>query len=561
MNVLFPVIASFIAMFLGYRFYSNYLAKHVFRLDDANITPAVSMQDGMDYVPTRKSVVFSHHFASIAGLSPIVGPAIAVIWGWLPAVIWLVVGAVAMGAVHDFSALVVSIRHQGRSIGDVCEQLISKRARILFLLIIYIALALAMGAFASIVANLLQAHSDTFQTYPEASLPAILLIGVAVVFGVLMRKNIIGLLPVSIMGILLTFLFIWLGTLFPILFSKTTWVYLLLGYALTASVLPVWLLLQPRDFINTLSLYIGLGLLYFCVFFFAPTFSAPAINHGVENLPSMFPLLFVTIACGAVSGFHSVVSSGTTAKQLEKETDARAVGYGGMIAECCLGLIAVIACCAGVSADEWSAHYGQWSQGGLYGSITFFVIGGANFISKLGVPQELAATFVALLIVSFALTTLDSGTRLLRYNLEELGATFRIPGMNNRFLSSTLAVVTVWYFATSAFGANLWILFGTVNQLLAGLGLLAGTVYLLRLKRNIWVTALPMIFMLAVTLYAMTLNLQGYIAQGQTDRMIVGGIIMALAVGLILETIYFFYQWCSGNIKIENPSEESASKT
>ncbi len=561
MNVLFPVIASFIAMFIGYRFYSKYLANHVFKLDDSNITPAVSMQDGIDYVPTRKSVVFSHHFASIAGLSPIVGPAIAVIWGWLPAVIWLVLGAVIMGAVHDFSALVVSIRHQGRSIGDVCQQLIGKRARILFLFIIYIALALAMGAFTSIVANLLQAQSDSFQTYPEASLPAILLMVVALIFGVLMRKNLIGLLSVSIIGIILTFIFIWLGTLFPIKLDMMTWVYLLLGYALTASVLPVWLLLQPRDFINTLSLYIGLGLLYFCVFAFAPTFSAPAINHGAENLPNMFPLLFVTIACGAVSGFHSVVSSGTTAKQLEKETDARTVGYGGMIAECCLGLIAVVACCAGVSAADWNEHYGAWSQGGLYGSITFFVMGGANFITKLGVPYELASTFVALLIVSFALTTLDSGTRLLRYNLEEIGATFGVPGLNNRFLSSFLAVVTVWYFATSAFGSNLWILFGTVNQLLAGLGLLVGTVYLLRLGRNIWVTALPMIFMLIVTLYAMTINMQGYIAQGQRDRIIVGGVIMALAIGLILETIYFFYKWYSGTVKIDNSSTETASKT
>lgn len=561
MSVLWPVLAAFIAMFLGYRFYSNYLAQHVFQLDDSNITPAVEKQDGIDYVPTRKSVVFSHHFASIAGLSPIVGPAIAVIWGWLPAMVWLVLGAVIMGAVHDFSALVVSIRHKGRSIGDVCQQLIGFRARLLFLVIIYIALALAMGAFTAIVANLLQAQSDTFQTYPEASLPAILLMGVAMVFGVMMRKNMIGLLPVSIIGIVLTFAFILLGTLFPIRLDVTTWIYLLLAYALTASILPVWLLLQPRDFINTLSLYIGLGILYLCMFIFMPTFNAPAINHGVENLPSMFPLLFVTVACGAVSGFHSVVSSGTTAKQLEKESDARTVGYGGMIAECCLGMIAVIACCAGVGAAEWSSHYDSWNKGGLYGSISFFVMGGANFISWLGVPHELAATFVALLIVSFALTTLDSGTRLLRYNLEEIGDAFHIPGLNNRYVASSLAVVTVWYFASSAFGKNLWVLFGTVNQLLAGLGLLVGTVYLLRLGRNFWVTALPMAFMLSVTLTAMTLNLQGYIADGKRDLIIVGTLIMALSIGLIVETFIFFAKWRSGNVLEEPERKKSVSNT
>ncbi|MBI1387930.1 MAG: carbon starvation protein A [bacterium] len=559
MNALVPVLASFACMFIGYRFYSKYLATRVFMLDDDNVTPAVAMQDGVDYVPTRKSVVFSHHFASIAGLSPIVGPAIAVIWGWLPAVIWLVIGAVLMGTVHDFAALVVSIRNKGRSIGDICEQLIGKRARILFLLIIFIALALAMGSFTAIVANLLQESAANFQSYPGASLPAFALIGVAMVFGVMMRKGTLGLRSVSILGIIITFGLIWLGTVFPLPLSKTQLIYILLAYSLMASILPVWLLLQPRDYINTLSLYIGLGLLYLCVFTFRPEINAPAINTSAENLPGMFPLLFVTIACGAVSGFHSVVSSGTTAKQLAKESDARAVGYGGMIAECCLGLIAVIACCAGVSQQDWLAHYSEWGRGGLYGGISIFVTGGANFITELGIPFEAAATFVALLIVSFALTTLDTGTRLLRYNVEELGATFHLPGFQNRFVSSSVAIITVWYFATSAFGQTLWILFGTVNQLLAGLGLLAATIYLLRQGRNYWVTAAPMIFMLIVTLTAMSLNIKKYIADGSTDLIVVGGIIMALAIGLIVEGLVFYFRWNGAEAMPDNVEKKPAA--
>ncbi|MGI6456159.1 MAG: carbon starvation protein A [bacterium] len=551
MNSLIPTFCAFLCMYIGYKYYSRYLAQRVFQLDDRNPTPAVSMGDGIDYVPAVKPVLFSHHFASIAGLSPIVGPAIAVIWGWLPAMLWLVIGAVLMGAVHDMAALVISIRHQGRSIGDVCESLIGRRARILFLFIIFIALALAMGMFTYLIATLLK-----FDAYPAASTPAILLIFLAMVLGTAMYKNVLGLRTVSVIGIIATFLFIWLGTIYPIMLGQNSWVIILLLYALCASVLPVWLLLQPRDYINTLSLYIGLGSLFIAVLIFAPTIVAPAVNTTVE-LPSMFPLLFVTIACGAVSGFHSIVSSGTTAKQLAKESDARPVGYGAMIAECGLGIIAVLACTAGVStSQEWYAHYDGWSAGVLQGGMTFFVQGAGTFISWMGVPLEVATTFVALLIVSFALTTLDSGTRLLRYNLEEIGDTFNLEIFKNRYVSSTLAVATVAYFAVSKLGSDLWVLFGTVNQLLAALGLLAATVYLVRLQRNIWVTAVPMCFMFVTTLTAMILNLKGYVTDGKTALMIVGSIILVLVIGLIIEAILFYLRWRSGEGEVVASSPE-----
>lgn len=549
MNTLYPLACAFLCMYIGYRFYSKYLAERVFRLDDSTQTPAFAQQDGVDYVPTNRTILFSHHFASIAGLSPIVGPAIAVIWGWLPAMIWLVVGAVLMGAVHDMTALVISIRNKGRSIGDVCEKLIGWRARILFLLMIYVLLALVAGAFTAIVANLLQAPSEslTFTPYPEANLPAVALIAIAMVVGVLMRQKRLGLLNASVIGVGLTLVFIWLGSLYPIHLEHRTLCYLLLAYALSASVLPVWLLLQPRDYINTLSLYLGLFLLYFAIIFSAPSFTAPAVNPN-PTLPSIFPLLFVTIACGAISGFHCAVASGTTAKQLSKESHARPVGYGAMIGECALGIAAVIACAAGVaSADVWHGHYSSWeATGGMYGSIAFFVMGAANFISWLGVPMSIATTFVTLLIVSFALTTLDSGTRLLRYNIEEICGVLGIRRFVNRYLASLLAVMTIAVIALSDFGRTLWILLGTVNQLLAALGLMVGTVYLLRLSRNYWVTAIPMALMMIVTFTAMIYNMRDYIQQENTVLIIVGGFISLLTLGLLLEAALFYLRWRKG---------------
>lgn len=624
MNSIYPMSGALVLMVLAYRFYARYLAVRVFQLDDSRPTPAVILEDGIDYVPTPKPVVFNHHFASIAGLSPILGPAVAVIWGWVPAMIWIVFGAILMGATHDIAALVLSIRNKGRSVGVVAHNLLGIRARILFLLIIFFAVALAMGAFTKVVALLLQKEATGFKTYPEAVFPAGMLMVIAMVCGVMMRRGILGLLPVSIIGTLLTFVCIWIGAFNPILISFQALIYILLVYVFAASVLPVWFLLQPRDFINAFTLYIGMILLYAAVFYFQPAIVAPAINPN-PSLPNMIPLLFVVVACGAISGFHSVVASGTTGKQLAKESDARAVGYGAMLAESALGVIAVITCTAGLSSSqEWAAHYESWDKAGSLGAqLSVFVQGAANFISWLGVPLELAATFVSLVVVSFALTTLDTGTRILRYNVEEIGETFddvtqglraRMettrqlflstvpyalwfvlwlgvpiyyglfkmlwPGvipcpwdivlavsiafvipfqiafiiaflvvfiipvsivlLKNRFFSTAAAIGAIWYLAVSNMGTQLWVLFGTTNQLLAGLVLLTATVYLIANRRPSWVTAIPMLVMLVITLWAMTMNLSDYIDRGNTNLIVVGGCILALAIGLIFEAVIFF---------------------
>ncbi|MBD3265519.1 carbon starvation protein A [bacterium] len=542
MNALVPIIISFILMFLGYRFYSKYIADKVLCINDETPTPAVTYEDGMDYLPTHKSIVFNHHFASIAGLSPILGPALAVIWGWVPVVAWLVIGSILLGAVHDFCALVLSVRNKGKSIGEVADSVIGKRAKVLFLLIMFFAIALAMGAFTKVVASLLQHGADIgFKTYPAASFPAGMLMIIAMICGVLMRKKILGLLPVSIIGTFLTFVCIWLGQYIPIYIRYDIWIYILLVYAFIASVLPVWLLLQPRDFINAFALYIGMILMYSAAIAFSPKIVAPAINPN-PTLPSMIPLLFITVACGAISGFHSLVASGTTAKQLAKESDARPVGYGAMLAEGALGIIAVMACCAGFATqEEWLTHYADWGAAkGLGPKLSVFVQGAANFVSWLGIPLELALTFVALIVVSFALTTLDSGTRILRYNTEELMDTFHLSFLKNRFLSSAVAIAAIWFLATQPIGKDLWLLFGTTNQLLAGLVLLTATVYLISNKRNSLVTAIPMLAMLAITLWALLLNLGSYISDERTTLIVVSSLILLIALGIVIEVILFF---------------------
>jgi len=456
---------------------------------------------------------------------------------------WIILGSILIGAVHDFCALVLSLRNKGKSIGEVADKVIGKRAKILFLFIMFFAIALAMGAFTKVVASLLQFESPNFQTYPQASFPAGMLMVIAMTCGVLLRKKIIGLFAAGAVGTVLTFICIWLGTLIPIHLEYKPLIYILLVYSFAASVLPVWFLLQPRDFINAFALYIGMILLYVSAIGFNPEIVAPAINPN-PDLPSMLPLLFITVACGSISGFHSLVASGTTSKQLAKESDARVVGYGAMLAEGLLGVIAVIACCAGFQNKEvWLEHYASWGAAqGLGATLSIFVQGAANMINNLGIPIELAQTFIALIVISFALTTLDSGTRILRYNVEEMMDTFKLSALKNRYTSTALAIVAIWFLATAEIGTHLWLLFGTTNQLLAGLVLLTATVYLVAKKRPSWITAIPMVLMMVITLWALIKNLIGYIQAENPIPTLIGMsvIILAIALGLVVEVGIFF---------------------
>ena len=535
---LLAAIACLAAYAVGYRIYARFLADRVFALDPSRPTPAVRLRDDIDYVPANRYVLFGHQYASITGLSPMLGPAIAVIWGWLPAMLWVVLGAIFVGAVHDFGALVVSIRARGMSLGKVTENLVGPRGKTLFHLVIFFLIALAMGVFVHVIAVL---FSPDF--YPQAVLPSGVLILVAAVMGMAVHRGGWSIRVLTLVGLAAALAVAGLGIRFPVIGpSLTQWKWLLLAYAFAASVLPVWLLLQPRDYINSLLLYVGVGAMYIGFVATNPEFVAPAVDLAPAGAPPIVPFVFVVIACGAASGFHALVSSGTSAKQLASEGDARFVGYGAMIGESLLGLMAVLACTAGfVSREAWLERYVSWQAADSLGNnIAAFVRGTTHFLETLGIPEAVGGTFVAVIVVSFALTSLDSATRLLRYNVSEIGDTLGAGALSNRYVASGIAVIAIWAFAFIEVdgefaGLILWQLFGTTNQLLAGLALLAITLYLLRRGKPLVYTAAPMGFVLLTTLSVMGTNLVDFWLAGQWLLLATGATIFTLAVWLTLE--------------------------
>jgi carbon starvation protein len=558
MNAVIPTAVSLLIYILGYRLYSKFLSEKIFQLRSDFITPAHAFNDGVDYVPTKKFVLFGHHYASIAGLAPMLGPAVAVIWGWFPAMMWVVLGALFVGCVHDFGAMVVSLRAKGMSIGKVTEGIIGKRAKTLFHVVIFFLVALAMGVFVYVIAFLFSPASSPQQSgvhFPQAVMPSFGLMIIAAIIGWLGYKKGISWKILTPAGFIFLMILVViaknegvlsaLGLNNPELAPNVQgWSRILLFYAFLASVLPVWSLLQPRDFLNSLLLYFGLGGLYLGFFILQPEFVAPAVRTHPEGAPSLFPFVFIIIACGAASGFHSLVASGTTAKQLDKETDARFIGYGGMLGESLLGLIAVLATTAGIiSAEAWQEKYASWtSVQGLGAQVGVFIQGCSTFLHSLGIDRYTGASFISLIVVSYALTSLDSATRLLRYNIEEISETFGINIFKNRFLSSLAAVFAIGFFAFYKIdgrpaGLALWQLFGTTNQLLAGLALLAVTLYLLQRRKPWYYSGIPMIFMLISTLRAMVTNLISFFEKSEWPLFLVGFILIVLAGWLIVEAV------------------------
>ena len=508
------------AFLSGYLIYSRYISQFIYRLDPDFVTPAHEFEDGIDYLPTNRHVLFGHHFTSVAGAAPIVGPAIAVIWGWLPAFLWVVLGTVFAGAVHDFGTLWISTRHKGNSIGTLAATIIGSRAKVLFLLIIFFLLLLVNAVFAVVIANL-------FIGNPGSVLPVWGSLAVALTVGLLIYRARVGLLWPSLGALAALYLMIWLGQYAPFSLPdffgfapsaaqqaaaggdavvaaaaaqvdgvRAGWVILLFVYAFFASVLPVWLLLQPRDYVNSHQLFVALGIIFMGVILTNPDVIAPAINTNLPaDAPSWFPLLFITIACGAISGFHGLVASGTSSKQLDKETDARYVGYGGAIGEGMLALTAILATTAGFAIyaglDGWHEHYGTWASASA-GATAAFVNGVGVLAQGVGLPREFSVIFAAVVVISFAATTMDTGVRLQRYIISELGAEYKIKIAQNRWFATFIAVSTCALLALGvdrgAGGMRLWPLFGTTNQLTGALSLLVITLFLHRLGRRIWVT-------------------------------------------------------------------------
>jgi len=599
MSTLLIALLAGVGFIVAYHTYGRWLGGRIFRLSADAVCPSERLKDGVDYVPTSKSVVFGHHFTSIAGTGPIVGPAIAIMWGWVPALLWVVLGSIFIGAVHDFGALVVSLRNNGQTVGDIAGRVLNKRVRLLFLFTLFMALTVVLAIFGLVIAAV-------FKQYPAAIFPCIVQIPIALAIGVLLHRKGVNLLAPSLIALGVMYLTVVFGDTgvlgaFNVALAAWPiwkWVIVLLGYSYIASVLPVWTLLQPRDYINSLQLISALALIVLGLFVaafvgFTPsgadssqalTFVAPAFQWHPEGAPMIFPFLFITIACGAVSGFHCLVSSGTSSKQLKCETDAHFVGYGSMLTEGFLATLVILACGAGLGLGlmkdgtlltgeaAWQAQYASWSDAGSLGAkVGAFVNGSANFLQALGLSAAVAIALMGVLVASFAGTTLDTACRLQRYVIQELAATLggklgkdgaQSSGpfalLQNKHGATIFAVVVAtamaavppggaeWSFANAGKGGLiLWPLFGATNQLLAGLSFLVITFYLWRRGRTIWFLAIPMVFMLIMPLWAMLHQLfaaPGWLVADKPDYLL-GGIglaTIALEIWMIIEALRLF---------------------
>ena len=563
MDVVILIVVCFFTFFLAYKFYGTFLSKKIFELNDARKTPSQEFEDGIDYVPTRKQIIFGHHFASIAGTGPIVGPAIGIIWGWIPAVIWIVLGTITIGAVHDFGSLVLSIRNEGKSISEITGKYINKRTQKAFFSIVFLELLIVIAIFGLVMAII-------FSMFPESVFPVWFQIPIAVWLGWLIYKRNGNLTLFTVIAVVIMYLTIVIGTKLPLTLpgignipSTGLWTIILLVYAYIASMLPVTTLLQPRDYINAHQLIVALFLLFVGIFtsaFRGVDFHivAPAINFSPKGAPPLIPFIFITIACGAISGFHSLVSSGTSAKQLMKEKDGQLIGYGAMVMEGVLAMLVLVAVAAGIgiayqNADgavlsgipAWTAHYSSWAAAeGLGSKISAFVIGAANMINSSGIPKSVAIAIMGVFVVSFAGTTLDTATRIQRYVLSELFSEVKV--FQNRQFSTAVAVITAGLlaFATGASGGGalkLWPMFGATNQTLAALALLLVTIWLKEKGGfRFLISGIPCIFMAFITTWALVINQIRFIKSGNLLLLILNMLILFLNLWIIIEgTITF----------------------
>lgn len=496
MNGITLVLFAFVSYLFAYRFYGNYLSKK-FNVNDNNPTPSHTMTDGVDYVPAKAPVLLGHHFASIAGAGPIVGPVIAAGFGWLPVYLWIILGAIFIGGVHDFSSIMASIRHKSKSIGTIIETYIGLDGKRLFLLFAWATLILVIAVFTIIV-------SDTFSHNPAVASASLQFIVLAILFGIMIYRVKMNLTIATLIGVVLLGLCIHLGSVFPINLDKNYWQIILFIYVFIASITPVWIMLQPRDYLNSFLLYAVLGGGLIGVFFAQPEIKLPSFNtFHLNEIGYLFPALFVTVACGAISGFHSLVGSGTTAKQLDKESDARVVGYGGMLIEGLLAVLSLVAV-ASMLNDEFINVLRS------HGPVAAFSNGVAKFLNSiplLGISIDAGRNFSALAVSAFALTTLDTATRLARYSFQEFFEISKKQShqerksiFENKFLATLITIIFGGMLTFSGQSMTIWPLFGSANQLLAALALLAITVYVFYLKTNSTFVLIPMIFMFSVTL-------------------------------------------------------------
>ncbi len=523
MNSIWLIVVGIVLFIIAYRTYGSYLSRE-WGVDDSRETPAHAKEDGVDYVPAKAPVVLGHHFSSIAGAGPIVGPISAAVFGWLPVMLWIIIGGIFFGGVHDYGSLFASIRHDGKSIGEIIGDNMGKKGKRLFSIFSWLTLLLIIAAFTNITAN-------TFVEVPSSATSSLLFIALAILFGVLVYRKNLPLGITTVVGVILLFLSIWFGMKFPLALSKNTWIFILLVYIFIASIAPVWILLQPRDYLCSFLLYalvIG-GILG--IFIAKPKLELePFVAFNPGNNP-LFPMLFVTVACGAISGFHSLVASGTTSKQLDKESDAKLVGYGGMLIECVVAIIAIIT--AGyISKGEFTSLLGDG------GPVNVFSNGIGNFMASFGIPIGVGTSFAALAVSAFAMTSLDTSTRLGRFVFQEFFEDFKEEGeestLTNRYVATLITVILAGLLAFKGWDA-VWPLFGAANQLLSALALMALAVWLANLGKNNKMFTVPMTFMFAVTLVALIIIIKNNISGGEPVLVIFSVLLFILAIILLNE--------------------------
>ena len=564
MNSLVLLLICVAILVIGYIFYGGWLCKQWGVGEGNKETPAHTMEDGVDYVPAKAPVLMGHHFSSIAGAGPITGPIGAAIFGWLPVALWILVGGIFFGGVHDFGALFASVRNKGMSIGEIISTNMSKRAKRLFIIFSYLTLILVVAAFASIVATTFGAVYDESgavdmvksATPASVAMISLLFIVVAIIFGFCVYRRNMPMGIASVIGVLAIVAIMAIGMNFhPLYLSTKTWMWIVGLYIAIASVTPVWILLQPRDYLSSFLLYAMLGVAVFGVIVAHPTFdsSFPAFGgFAVDNgngTQYLFPVLFTTVACGAISGFHSLVSSGTTSKQLDKETDAKPIAYGGMLLEC---VLAVLTLCAIGYAYKWNAAN---PDNTLVGATAIFGGGIAHMIDDV-IPgsYKILNSLLVLTYSAFCLTSLDTATRLARFMFQEFwlepGQTPKdIKGgfkkvMVNPYFATILTVVLGILLGMTGY-AKIWGLFGAANQLLAGIGLLAVATWLGNAGKNNRMFLIPMAFMIVVTIASLAITVKnqiGMIAAGGADwgpyaQTILGILLIVLAVVLVIEGV------------------------
>ncbi|WP_202080942.1 carbon starvation CstA family protein [Caldalkalibacillus salinus] len=522
MSLLTLLFISGVIFLVAYYTYGTFVEKKL-NVEPDRQTPAHEMYDGVDYVPARKPVLLGHHFATIAGGGPIVGPVTAVLFGWIPAVLWIIVGSIFVGGVHDYTALQASIRHKAQSIGTIIKAYIGDRGQVLFLIFSIATLILIVGVFVILVAG-------TFEAVPQAATASVMFLGVAILFGILVNQIRMNLFGASILGIGAMLLSVWVGLNYPIQLSATVWSLILIGYAYIASVLPVWLLLQPRDYLNSFLLYGMMAGAALGILIANPTLEFPGYTGFYHaELGFLFPILFITIACGAISGFHSLVSSGTTAKQLDSERNGKFIAYGGMLIE---GFLAIIAVGSVAYLTQEQLAMTMSDMGGAIGA---FAAGIGYFMSHWGIDQTTAVSFTSLVASAFLLTSLDSATRLGRYAVQEL-TEGRAPVISrNMHMATFVVVLGAAGLALTGTANTVWPLFGSANQMLGAIALLAVTVWLTKLGVKSLFTIIPMVFMFFVTLGALIVLMSKHFVEQNWFLMISAFVLFVLCLFLVVE--------------------------